>query len=978
MERSLPSLRRDLEYGFVDRDIPANLVENPLLVANQDESTMFGVLRAELEEADEFIFSVAFISADGIGAIKQQLQNFPGRGTIVTGTYLDFNEPAALRELLTLTNVDVYVMDGVPHHAKGYIFTHQNHVTALIGSSNLTRNALMSNQEWNLRFSAHQDGDIAWQLREAARRHVAAARPLTEAWIQEYEKKRRSRAIVIQDDQPVELTATGERILPNAMQVEALSELDAVLKAGEQRALIISATGTGKTILAALAVRQLRPRRTLFIVHREQILRKAAESFKAVLEIADADIGFYVGPEKQLDRTVVFSTIQSLSRPENLSEISPLQFDLIIFDEVHRSGAHSYQAVMKHFRPEFMLGLTATPERTDGFNIFELFDYNVPYEIRLEGALENHMLVPFDYYGVTDFETARGSIGDRSNLSELVSSARVDYIVRTLQEYSFAQGTKGLVFCSRNDEAAALSTLLNQRFVHGRLLRTVALSGANSTEERERAVAQLEAGDLDYILTVDIFNEGIDIPSVNVVVLLRSTQSSIIFTQQLGRGLRKSTGKRSLRVIDFIGNYANNYLIPIALTGDRSHNKDRIVDKLRRTRRHPAAGHSTVSFDEVSTRRVLESLQKARITDRRAKREEITKLQARLGRIPQLADFVFHEAMDPFVLAATDTKARNYWALLSDLRFVDADPSQSEDGFLSMLTIEIMNGKRPQELLLLRELLKRGPGGAVHITEFDDIVRSWNAALETSELTLRSVERVLDFTWLKEQTAARYGGHPIATRVGDEFRLGEKFAGTYFSYVDKHLAPETSFRAHVDDVVHTGLLLNAQQYAKQDSFLVGKTYTRKDAARLLNWAQNLESTMYGYRVDADTATCPIFVTYHKDADAPASVRYEDTLLDRSTMHWFSRHGRNLQSRELAPILAGEVELHLFVQREDADGSDHYYLGQVDATNPQQRTMRNDKGSNLDVVSTDLKIRVPIEASLFNTITAGKLVDEHGR
>lgn len=978
MERSLPSLRADLNHGFIDRDTPANLIENPLLIENQDESTMFGVLRAELEDADEFIFSVAFVSADGIGTIKQQLQNFPGRGTIITGTYLDFNEPAAFRELLTLNNVDVFVMEDVPHHAKGYIFTHRDHVTALVGSSNLTRNALMSNKEWNLRFSTHRDGDIAWQLREAAQKHLDSARPLTEEWIQEYEKKRSTRTIVFQDDQPLEIIASGERILANDMQVEALAELDSVVSAGEKRALIISATGTGKTILAALAVRQMKPRNVLFIVHREQILRKAAESFKAVLELDDSAVGFFVGQQKELNRTVVFSTIQSLSRPENLAEISPLQFDLIIFDEVHRSGAQSYRAVMKHFRPEFMLGLTATPERTDGFNIFELFDYNVPYEIRLEGALENRMLVPFDYYGVTDFETARGSIGDRSDLAELVSDARVDYIVQTLQEYSFAQGTKGLLFCSRNEEAAELSAQLNRRIVHGKRLRTVALSGLNTIQEREAAVAQLEAGALDYILTVDIFNEGIDIPSVNVVVLLRSTQSSIIFTQQLGRGLRKFSGKRSLRVIDFIGNYANNYLIPIALTGDRSHNKDRIVDKLRRTRRHPTAGNSTVSFDEVSTRRVLESLRKARISDRRTRRDEINKLQVRLGKVPQLADFIFHEAMDPYVLAATDNKARNYWALLKELRFVDAGPSSAEDAILSMLTVELMNGKRPQELLLLRELLKRGPNGALQLNEFANVVRAWNADLAVSELTLKSVERVLDLTWFKEQTAAKYGGQPIVVRNGNRFKLGEKFAGIYFSYAGQHLAPETSFRAHVDDALHTGLLLNAQQYAKQDSFLVGKTYTRKDAARLLNWSKNLESTMYGYRVDAESATCPIFVTYHKDADAPASIRYEDTLVDRSTMHWFSRHGRTLRSRELAPILAGDVDLHLFVQREDADGSDHYYLGQADAINPQQRTMFNDKGVQLDVVSTDLKIRVPIEASLFNTITASKLVDKHGR
>ena len=225
---------------------------------------------------------------------------------------------------------------------------------------------------------------------------------------------------------------------------------------------------------------------------------------------------------------------------------------------------------------------------------------------------DSRMLVPFDYYGIADYESAQGSIGDKSKLKDLVANDRVEHIVDALQKYSFAEGTKGLVFCSSNEESRILAEALSSRIVHGRPLRTRSLSGADTIEERESVVAQLEDGELDYIFTVDIFNEGIDIPSVNVIVLLRSTESSIIFTQQLGRGLRRAAEKHSLRVIDFIGNYANNYLIAIALTGNKTGRKPKILDDVNDPR--PKAGASTVSFDRVSAARVIESLQKARIT----------------------------------------------------------------------------------------------------------------------------------------------------------------------------------------------------------------------------------------------------------------------------------------------------------------------------------------------------------------------------
>lgn len=970
-KRTIESLERDIRHGFIDESFISQKLENPELINNADANTMYEALKNELDFADSYIFSVAFVTEDGIGTIKQQLVEFEGPGTIITSAYQDFNEPAAFRELLALNNVDVFVIDDYVHHAKGYIFNHGDHTTALVGSSNLTRYALMVNQEWNLRVSTHRDGDIASQLNAGIVQHLEKAVPLTDEWIAQYERRRANRKVVFTETQPIEVSPAGERILPNKMQVEALENLDAVVQSGKKRALVISATGTGKTILAALATRQINPERTLFIAHREQILSKAAEEFAKVLEIDGSQIGFFVGNRRETDKQVVFATVQSLSRPENLADISPLQFDLIVIDEVHRSGAGSYQAILDHFRPKFALGLTATPERTDGFNVFELFGYNVPYEIRLEGALENRMLVPFDYYGVTDYESAQGSIGDKSTLEDLVAAKRVDYIAETLQNYSFTQGTKGLVFCSSNEESRLLAEALSTREVHGRQLRTISLSGANTIEQREQAVRQLENGELDYIFTVDIFNEGIDIPSANVIVLLRSTKSSIVFTQQLGRGLRKHTGKHSLRVIDFIGNYANNYLIAVALTGNKSGRKPQILDDLSDAR--PKAGTSTISFDKVSASRVIESLKKARISNLRAKRDAVADLKYRLGRIPQLIDFVYHDSFDPTLLCSTDAKTRNYWSLLHRLKEVSVKPTDEQSAFLTFLSSELLNGKRPQELLLLRTLLELGPNSTLSDSHYAAVLKDWSPGLDCSEHAVRTVEKILNLNWFSKAAQERYGDQPLVTRENGIFRLGQRFSELYFSYDSDHPTPEISFRAHVDDLIRTGLEVNRRTYEKSDQFLLGKTYTRKDAARLLNWKVNKESTIYGYQVDPETDSCPIFVTYHKDADITASVRYEDAFLDRSTMRWFTRHGRTLKSKEIQPIINGDASLHLFVKREDADGQDFYYLGQADARSPQEHHMPGNKADEkLDVVTMDLALGQPVPTPLFRLLTANKL------
>lgn len=950
-------LPRDNAFGFLDRSIESDQLFHPLLIDNHGANQMLRAVRHELARSKSFTFSVAFVTTGAVAMLKQALLEFGGKGTIITSTYLGFNSPGAFRELLNIPGVDVYVYAGKSSgfHAKGYLFEQEQSTTAIVGSSNLTPSALLTNHEWNLRFSALPDGDIVDQLRRAVDAQLADSVPLTLSWVDAYEATYvppapRPRAVAIGPDSPSSV-ALKTRITPNAMQAEALAEIQKIRDAGERRAVVISATGTGKTILSALDVRAVGPNRMLFIVHREQILDRAIEEFRRVLDAPPQEFGKFVGTRKELDRKYVFATIQSLTAGSNLHSIPSAHFDYVLVDEVHRAGAETYRRVLDHLAPSFLLGMTATPERTDGFNVFEMFDFNVPYEIRLQQALEEEMLAPFHYYGVTDFVHGDQIIDDASQLAILVAPERADHIVRSIETYGHVgTAARGLIFCSRTDEARELATLLNARTVHDRVLRTTALTGEDSIASREMAVEQLERGELDYIVTVDVFNEGIDIPSVNQVVMLRQTKSSIIFTQQLGRGLRKAAGKDHLIVIDFIGNYTNNYLIPIALFGDNSLNKDSIRKKIMDAQEAGAiSGLSSVNFDKVSRERIFRSLAQTKLDSIQNLKRTISELANRLDHPPALLDFARFDAADPVVVA---TKRDNYWSLLHSLKRADRGPTAEQSAWLSFASAEILNGKRPHELLLLRALLD-SPGHRIDVADYRRYLAERGTTADIK--TVESVLRIMQLDFFTEAERSKYGSS-MARNLDGVVSLSPD--------VVRNISEDSEFAIHLNDIIDTGLYLARHRYSWGAKLEIGQRYSRKDACRLLNWEKNEQSTMYGYKVDYASLSCPIFITYHKHEDVSASTAYGDEFINESTLHWFTRSRRTLQSGEVQAIVENRVPLHLFAKKDDAEGTDFYYLGEARSSNAKQAKMPDSKGNALDVVTMSLSMESPLEQSLY--------------
>lgn len=941
----------DIDFGYVGSASEGPRHYNPRLVMNDAGSTVEHALVEELARCNAFTFSVAFITSGAIAQLKQHLHDFNGKGTIVTSDFLGFNQPQAFAELLKLNElkgIDVRRHPAKGFHAKGYVFEHDRSVTAIIGSSNLTSAALSTNHEWNLRVSAAREGDLATQIRRVLEEQSSASEPLTQEWIDSYAATYLAPVPRPASPSPVGPQPDTVEIQPNAMQQDALLALDLVRSQGAERAIIVSATGTGKTILSALDVRQIAPQRLLFIVHREQILDKTISEYRKVLGGSADDYGKLTGSSKQANRRYVFATVQTLSGADVLSKVAPDAFDLVIIDEAHRAGSATYQRVTSHLTPKFLLGMTATPERTDGFNVYELFHYNVPYEIRLHHALEAGMLCPFHYYGVADVTYDDGTTTtEETELKLLITAERVDHLLTALDQYGQAGvAPRGLIFCSRKEEAHALAAELNRSTLRGRVLRTVALTGDDTVPDREKRVGELESGELDYILTVDVFNEGVDIPTVNQVVMLRQTQSAIVFVQQLGRGLRLADDKDHLVVIDFIGNYATNFLVPIALFGDESLNKESLREKLNETIEAGALpGLSSVSFDEVARERVLRSIASTTLDSMSALKTALVAMKNRVGGIPKLWDFYRFESVDPILLA---TKKSHYLQLARTLLREGPILDDASDRALRLLSHEVLPAKRLTEFVLLELLLEQRAASHKEIARaFDEAgIFSDQASIRTAvdTLALRGYSQV-------EQNKYSVG---IADETGDVVALTSAFVDL--------LALSPDLTAAVRDIIKTGMALTKSRYLRDRLFTPGMQYTRRDAARIVGWSRSVERAIFGYRTDPILRVCTAFITLHKADDVAASTAYQDELLDVSTMRWFSKSRRTLASPDVSPLAHDGVVVHVFVKKDHNEGIDHYYLGRAKVTEAIETQMAKD---GLPVVEMTLKFDEPIKQGLFD-------------
>lgn len=946
------NLLHSLQYGFIDREVFQEGIYAPKILINDVTTHRYVLndLQEELSKSKSFSFSVAFITQSGLALIKSQLSDLADdgiRGRILISPYLDFNDPIAMKELLKLKNVDVRMTPtDLQMHAKFYLFEQEDKQVIISGSSNLTHTALKINYEWNVKLTSTQNGDFIQNAKEEFEKIWEQSQVLTLESINAYATRRKTviQTVIIQE----EVTADYDgKIRPNKMQEQALEGLVNVRKNGAKKALVISATGTGKTYLSAFDVKQYNPGRMLFIVHREQILQKSLKDFQKVLGFDDDEGCLYKSGADISQKKYIFATIQTLSRDANLQSFDQAFFDYILIDEVHKAGAESYKRVMDYFQPDFYLGMTATPERTDGQNIYELFDYNIAYEIRLQEALDNDMLCPFIYYGVSDIKVDGQLIDEKSTFSNLVSEQRVQHILEKVSYYGVSgEKVRGLMFCSSKNEAKELEKQFNSRG-----LKTIALDGDNSQMERYQAVEDLENGKLDYILTVDIFNEGIDIPSLNQVVMLRNTQSSIIFIQQLGRGLRKHESKEYVTIIDFVGNYQNNYLIPVALFGDQSMNKD----NYRREVREPNTlkGLTTINFEKIAKEQIFSSITNTTLSSIKILRDAYKDLENKLGRTPYLADYIKLNSIEPLIFFE-NSSFNNYADVITKFSDEMISLSEIEKKFLNFITFEVLNGKRKHELYLLKLLLEND--GQVSSDKWFEYVLEHD--LDIRSEVLESVNRVLDLSFLKTQEQKKYGTDALVSLVDETYQLNES--------VQKSLKENSQFALLFSDIIETGIL-KAKDYPQV--FTLGQKYSRRDVLKLMNVRKDEPPlNIGGYKIDQETNSCPIFITYHKSEDISDTIKYEDELLNESTLRWFSKNKRTLESNDVSTIINSNengLRLELFVIKDDSEGGEFYYLGPLTyVEGSADELLRNGD----TVVQMRFNLEEPVEPNLYKYLT----------
>jgi len=949
-------LQQSLASALID-DIINSLPDlQPQIIYNDynSGSNLLVELLQELQTCKRFYFAIAFITQSGLICLKECLKCLQEKnitGDILTTDYLYFNQPKALQELQQYSNLNIRIYTKENFHIKGYIFEQNDYYTLIVGSNNLTQTALKANKEWSLKINSLANGALIHNTLSQFQQMWQEAMPLTDIWLKQYTDKYHSLQKLKRQFATAQENISTNDIAPNKMQQEALKALAKLQQDNKHKALLISATGTGKTYLSAFAVKKANPKRLLFLAHREQILKQACKTFAKI--IPDIQYGILSANHKDFHKPYLFATINMLSKEENLTQFTPTHFDYIIIDETHRAGASSYLKILNYFQPQFLLGMTATPERTDGFDIYQLFDHNIAYEIRLNQAMQENLLCPFHYFGITDITVDDQEINDNSTFNDLTTDARVTHIINQSQYYGFSgERLRGLIFCSQIEEAQILSQKFNERGFN-----TIALSGKDSQETRTNAIHKLEQKErstgLDYIFTVDIMNEGIDIPAINQIIMLRPTKSAIIFVQQLGRGLRKYPQKDYVVILDFIGNYQNNFMIPIALSGDTSYNKDNIRHYVAEGNRF-IFGSSTIHFDKIARQKIYQAIDSAKLSDTALLKNEYLQLKQKLGKIPSIFDFSQFGSID--ILKFLD-KFKTYHNFLQKydkdytIRF-----NTIQEEILYFISYRFAKGKRIHELIALKLLLKNTPHLLIDIEQI--LTTKYHQEL-TEQIKVSLIRNLTNlFTISNEQ--AKFSNCIFIKESDNDYIISDIF---------KSVLQDEKFYFQINEILDFALKRYQKYYQhkyKNTNLVLYQKYTYEEVCYLLNWPQKINpNAMAGYFYEKTTHTMPVFINYI--APDKKRVDYTNEFLSNTLITAYSKSNRKLDSSDAKHIYNANEEqnkLYLFVRKpsEDKEAKEFYFLGEITA---QGKPEFAPKYNGFKIL---YKLDTPVRADIFDYLT----------
>ena len=651
-------------------------------------------------------------------------------------------------------------------------------------------------------------------------------------------------------------------------------------------------------------------------------------------------------------------------------------------DEAHHVPADTYQKVMKHFTPKLWLGMTATPDKRDdnieGRNVYELFDHQIAYEIRLQQAMEENLLCPFHYFGITDLAIIGDDEEASRDFSVLTSDERVKHIINEADYYGYSgDKVKGLIFCSSIKETEELSEKFNHMInpSTGQKFRTIALNGSASEQERQNAFERLAMNKedatadhepLDYIFSVEILNDGVDIVEVNQVIMLRPTQSPIVFIQQLGRGLRKAYGKEYVVILDFIGNYNNNFMIPIALSGDRTYNKDNIRRYIMEGGR-VIPGASTVHFDEISRKRIFVSVDKANFSDIKLIRENYTNLKNKLGHIPRLLDFDDYGEMDVIRIFDNNSLGSYYKFLVKYEKEYKIRLSENEEKVIEFVSKKLANGKRIQELRMLKRMLAyaRGSSKLGLFAGLSEDMKEYGKIVSQNQK--ENIVNVMTNEFPAGSGKKTYSQCVFIEDDGTDYKPTKTFMQMLLN--DK-------FYEMLQELVEFGIRRYERNYKntyKQTDLVLYQKYTYEDVCRLLNWEQNeVPLNIGGYKFDKKTKTFPVFINYDKSENISDTTKYEDHFIpgSRDRLIAISKSGRTLKSEDVQNFLKAKergIQVELFVRKnkDDKISKEFYYLGHMTASgNTKEFTMVNTEKTAVEI---EWILDVPVREDIYEYI-----------
>lgn len=899
------------------------------LITNGEDGNFLLELKNAFKTCKSFYFSVAFINFSGLQLILDELKSLDEKGvkgTIITSTYLNFTQVGALKKLKEFENIDlrIFITDEKLRgfHTKAYIFEYEETYKIYIGSSNLTQSALKSNEEWNVKIVSKKDYNFSKDVMEAYYKLYHECYEVNDDFINDYDSFLKEIKKTNVEESAKKLLLKYEKIRPNAMQEKALENLHRLREHGGEKSLVIAATGTGKTYMSAFDVREFNPKKMLFIVHREDILRKAILDYKKI--IPDKEFGLFTGNIKENKKDYIFATIQSMST--YYSDFKEDEFDYIVIDEAHHSVSETYKRVINYFKPKFLLGMTATPERTEGKDVFSIFDNNISLEVRLNEALEKNLVVPFHYFGITDIDLVDYTgidINDIGKVSKLLEiNERVDFIIEKMNFYGFdGFKRKAIGFCASIEHAEYMANEFNKRGI-----KSVALTGSDSVDKRQSEIRRLEDdnSDLEVIFTVDLFNEGVDIPSINLVLMLRPTQSSIIFIQQLGRGLRKYKEKEFLTVLDFIGNYNKAFQIAIALNGAKYYDKESLKVSIK-TDFFDIPGCTNIQMDEIAKERILSQIDRENFNNMKYLKEEYNEFKkVNGGRVVNLLTdyFSFEGAPNPLKFIGA-VPSKSYLGFLEKIErdFEDTKLLKNEKFKLVLKDISAkLPLKRPFEFLILRYLIKNG--------------------VSTRAKLKNDIEKYIES--IDEETF----NYIIECLRGDYHSKKE----SYFNFIEdngdkitlaseiKEVVENEKFNLYIYDCINYGLLVYEREFGTKNygmPFLkLYSQYTRDDVVRLSNATKKFGGYgMGGLKTNGNDWY--MFVGMEKEEDIKESMNHENEFIGRDIFVWQSASSTTLESeigQKLINNIEKNINMHLFVRKyRQIDGviEPYIYMGMAD-------------------------------------------------